>query len=86
MDAGGGYTGRMGLYPVINLTLKTAKQESFEAAYYAIQSEIVAEFDRHRDILERGEERITAKEYEQYSCIADEKADKSLLQGSLKLF
>lgn len=86
MDAGEAYIGQMGMYPVINLTLKSAKQESFKAAYYTVESEIAAEFDRHRDILEQGKDKLTVKEYEQYICIADEKADKSLLQNSLKLF
>lgn len=86
LDAGETYTGQMGKYPVINLTLKSAKQEDFEASYYALQAEIAAEFDRHRDIMEQGKEWITPKEYEQYLQIADEEADEKLVRGSLKLF
>lgn len=51
MEAGGEYTGQMGKYPVINLTLKSAKQGTFESAYYKIRKEIAAEFSRHKEGL-----------------------------------
>ena len=86
MDAGETYTSRMGKYPVINLTLKSAKQEDFETAYYMIQAELAAEFERHREIIERGKQGLAVKEYEQYISIADEKADQKLVRGSIKLF
>ena len=86
LDEGEDYTGQMGMYPVMNLTLKSAKQESYENAYYAMMSEIAVEFDRHRNIIEQGKDRITLKEYEQYLSIADEKADEKQVRSSLKLF
>lgn len=86
MDAGDAYTGQMGMYPIINLTLKSAKQKDFETAYYMIQAELSSEFERHREIVEWGKERLAAKEYEQYVSIAEEKADQRLVRGSLKLF
>ena len=86
MDAGDAYTGQMGMYPMINLTLKSAKQKDFETAYYMIQAELSSEFERHREIVEWGKERLAAKEYEQYVSIAEEKADQRLVRGSLKLF
>lgn len=86
MDAGTDYAGQMGRYPVMNLTLKSAKRENFEDAYYTMRADIAAEFDRHRQIIERGKERLAPKEYEQYISVADEKADKWLVQESLKLF
>ena len=86
MEAGEAYVGQMGMYPVLNLTLKSAKQKSLENAYFMIQSEIASEFDRHREILEAGKERLTLKEYEQYLEIADEKADEKQVRGALKLF
>ena len=85
MEAGEAYVGQMGMYPVLNLTLKSAKQKSLENAYFMIQSEIASEFDRHREILEAGKERLTLKEYEQYLEIADEKADEKQVRGALKL-
>jgi len=86
MDEGETYTRQMGKYPVINLTLKSAKQEDFETAYYMIQAELAAEFERHREIVERGKQNLAVKEYEQYISIADEKADQKLVRGSIKLF
>ncbi len=86
IGAGEPYVSQMGRYPVMNLTLKSAKQEDFETAYYTIQAEIANEFDRHRDIIEQGKEKLTEKEYGQYISIADEKADRKLLQSALKLF
>ena len=35
-DAGESYTSQMGKYPVMNLTLKSAKQGNFENAYYEL--------------------------------------------------
>lgn len=86
MGAGSVYTDHMGSYPVMNLTLKSAKQRSLENALYMIWAEIAAEFNRHRDVVEQGRQRLTAKEYEQYLEIADEKADEKQVRGSLKLF
>ena len=86
LEAGEAYTSQMGKYPVMNLTLKSAEQEDFEDSYYAVQAEIASEFDRHRDIIERGKERLTSKEYKQYLHIADEQADERQVRGALKLF
>lgn len=52
MDAGDLYTNEMGQYQVINLTLKSAKQRSFESAYAKIKEEIAEEFNRHKAILD----------------------------------
>ena len=38
---------RMGKYPVIKLSLKSAKQPNFKAAALQLRDEIVSEFDRH---------------------------------------
>lgn len=86
VGAGEKYSSQMGMYPVINLTLKSAKQENFEMAYYMIQVEIASEFDRHRNVIEKGKEKLTRKEYEQYLKIANEEADEKQIRGSLKLF
>lgn len=50
-EAGEEYTGQMGGYPVINLTLKSAKQPTFETACGKLKEEIAEEFQRHRYIL-----------------------------------
>lgn len=53
MSAGKEYVDQMGKYPVINLTLKSAKQNTFESAYYKIKEEIAREFKRHDLLLKR---------------------------------
>lgn len=52
MDAGESYTKHMGSYPVINLTLKSAKQRNFDSAYGKIKNEIAEEYQRHQHVLE----------------------------------
>ena len=52
MRAGAVYTDKMGAFPVINLTLKSAKQSSFELSYYQIKEAIREEFKRHSWILD----------------------------------
>lgn len=86
MEAGEGYTGHTGKYPVINLTLKSAKQENYEAACHAIRTEIGVEFERHRKIVEQGKGKVSSIEYEQYTAIAEEKADNYEIRNSLQLF
>ncbi len=45
---------RMGEYPVIKLSLKSAKQPDFETAFLVLRREIIGEFSRH-DYLRRSE-------------------------------
>ncbi len=52
MAEGKEYTKHMGKYPVINLTLKSAKQPTFALAYRKIKKAIVDEFQRHQFLLE----------------------------------
>lgn len=52
MKAGENYTKHMGQYPVISLSLKSAKQPDWKFAYECLIDEIVKEFDRHRHILD----------------------------------
>ncbi|MDR3597997.1 AAA family ATPase [Clostridium sp.] len=52
MKAGERYTSHMGQYPVINLSLKSAKQPTFELAYISIKRRIAEEYKRHEYILE----------------------------------
>lgn len=84
--AGESYTSQMTLYPVINLTLKSAKQKDFETAYYMIESAISGEFDRHRSIVERGRAQLSSREYERYMEIANGKAPEKAVRNSLRLF
>lgn len=82
MDAGGEYTGQMGKYPVISLTLKSAKQPAFESAYVKLKREIAEEFKRHSFILES--ERVDAGDKEMFQKLANEEAGYDDYSGSLK--
>lgn len=55
MKTGEKYTSHMGQYPVINLSLKSAKQPNFELAYISIVRRIAEEYKRHEYILEHKE-------------------------------
>lgn len=86
MTAGEAYTGQMGKYPVINLTLKSTKQENFKMAYFMLQTGIAAEFTRHIEMIENGKDRLSQREYERYVDIAEERADEQEVRNSLQLF
>lgn len=51
MQAGRQYTQEMGQYPVIMLTLKSAKQGTYEYAYTCLCEAIANEYDRHKMII-----------------------------------
>lgn len=50
METGERYTGQMGMYPVMNLTLKLAKQEDFQDLYRAMEN---SDARKMQDILGR---------------------------------
>lgn len=58
LSAGEAYTGQMNRYPVLNLTLKSAKQGDFETAVYMTRSGVTVEFGRYRHFVERGRDQI----------------------------
>ncbi|GHU92347.1 hypothetical protein FACS189479_01000 [Spirochaetia bacterium] len=66
MNAGERYTAYMGHYPVVFLTFKDARQQSFEPAYTVLKNSIAGEFGRHMYILQ--DERLAGKK-EQYERI-----------------
>lgn len=55
MEAGEKYLGHMGKYPVISLSLKSAKQPDFKMAHASLVDEISKEYKRHRYLLEAEE-------------------------------
>lgn len=71
MQAGEKYLSHMGQYPVISLTLKSAKQPDFGLAYAMLKRQIAYEFDRHRYILQDG---IQSHVKERYLSIMQERA------------
>ena len=81
MDAGDKYTSQMGQYPVINLSLKSAKQGSLEFAFKCLREEISSEFRRHEFILQSD---ILKDQKEEFMRIARKDEDMSLYITALK--
>ncbi len=82
MDAGEEYMEQMGAYPVINLTLKSAKQRSLKAAYIKMKEELAEEFKRHKYVLESS--RIEDSDKKKYQELADGRAEYEDYSGALK--
>ena len=55
MDAGDEILSKMGQYPVINLSLKGAKQPDFQSSFLAIRREIISEYNRHSYLMDSSE-------------------------------
>lgn len=62
--AGEKYTQYMGKYPVINLSLKSAKQPTFKLAFISIARRIAEEYRRHSFILKDEKLNIDKSRYE----------------------
>lgn len=60
-------------YPVISISLKSAKQPSYRMAYESLLDEIAIEFERHSYLLEG--ERITASDKEKFIRLIEQKAE-----------
>lgn len=71
MDAGERYLSYLGQYPVIFLSLKSAKQPDYDMAYGSIVDEIAKEFRRHNKMLES--DRLLEEEKEQYIRLRSKK-------------
>lgn len=81
MQCGDGCLQHMGKYPVIFLTLKSAKQPDFESAQMMLVHAVIEEFRRHRHIME--EPRL--EEYkEQYFDLMREKAGRNNYKDALR--
>lgn len=75
MEAGNDYTCHMGQYPVINLTLKSAKQRDFDTAYYMLRECIATEYLRHYDMLKLKKECLSDKEWTKFAEMSQRKAE-----------
>ncbi|MFG6329250.1 MAG: ATP-binding protein [Lachnospiraceae bacterium] len=73
METGKEYTKHMGQYPVIFLSLKSAKQPTYEMAFLSIADEIRKEYKRHSYLLDDSD--ITEGVKERYSSLLNMKAD-----------
>lgn len=80
MDAGEKYTSQLGQYPVIYLTFKDAKKETFELSYKKMVWQIASEFGRHSSILNRIKR---ADQRETFKAIMEQKADQAAYETSI---
>lgn len=80
MEAGEAYTAYMGQYPVVMLTLKSAKQETYELAYCRLKEAVSNEFVRHNEVLES---LATDAKKDKFCRLRDEKADEGEYRSSL---
>ena len=69
---GGEYMEKLGQYPVINLSLKSAKQPDFEMAYSVLQNGIGEEFRRHQYVC--GSRLLSEDEKSKFNRIMSGKA------------
>ena len=83
MKSGEEYTKHMGQYPVIFLSLKSAKQPTYEMAYLSLVDEIFYEFDRHRYILDS--DNVSEELKEKYISVLKGKADSVTISKSIVL-
>lgn len=74
-EAGEKYTDYMGQYPVIFMSLKSAKQPEYELAYHCIQNEIAKEFERHLYVLQG--DKLSDAQKEQFLRFAERRAEKA---------
>lgn len=72
-ECGEEYMAHQGEYPVINLSLKTAKQPTYEMAVASLVDEIAKEFKRHRYVLLS--EELTENDRERFLAIMEHKAE-----------
>lgn len=79
MRAGDNYTKHMGQYPVISLSMKSAKQPSFDKAYGMLKRQIANEFRRHLYVVDRLEE----SDRDRYYSIMRENGDELMYLDSL---
>lgn len=83
LNAGEKYTRHMGKYPVISLSLKSAKQPDFHMAYASLRGEIISEYRRHSYVLDG--KALMPEEEERYKKIMAEKAEDIDYAKSLKI-
>ena len=83
VNAGEKYVREMTSYPVITLTLKSAKQPTFSSAYFKLKEEISQEFARHeKQILSSS---LPAEEKKLYRRLVTGEGSKDEYSGALKI-
>lgn len=72
-ECGEEYMAHQGRYPVINLSLKSGKQPTYEMAAASLVDEIAKEFKRHRYVL--SSEKLTPNDRERFTAMMNYKAE-----------
>lgn len=80
MEAGDCYTDQMCKYPVISLSLKSAKQPDWQSSYGMLCRELTGEFSRHRNVMDR----LVPEKKGRYQDILKGTADKNDFSDALK--
>ena len=80
-DAGDAYRAHFRRYPVIFLTFKSVKHDSYEACWKAIKATIEILFDEHRGVLDTG--RLSEREAAEYQEVLERRADENVYARAL---
>lgn len=80
MSAGETYGRHMNGYPIISLSLKSAKRISFSSSYFKLCEELRGEFDRHRSIITK----LPEDKQEKYQRFLNDTASSDEYSGALK--
>ena len=70
-----------GKYPVINLSLKSAKQPTFEMAYHCLREMLAYEYKRHLEVIH---DKIPQNEMEKYMRFVQEKAERTEVNTAIQ--
>ena len=81
--AGEQYRTYMGKYPVISLSLKSMKQDTFEQAFFEFKTLMMQEFIRHENAVKSAN--IAKGLMDRYRAIADGTAEDALYPTSIRL-
>jgi len=82
-NAGEKYLKHQGQYPVITLSLKSMKQDTFEQSFYEFKNMVIGEFGRHIEVMNSAV--LLPNEKKKFELIINDEADDAVYSTSLKL-
>lgn len=81
MKQGARYLEHMGIYPVINLSLKSSRQPDYDGNYHELKEAVSGEYRRHIEVLSC--DKLDLVQKERYRCIMNGTANSLTYSGSL---
>lgn len=84
METGEQYLSHMGQYPVINISLKAAKQPNYDLAYEMLTCQIANEYKRHSYIADDEDSCLNEGEKEKFYRIMNEMGEKKDYANALQ--